>query len=352
MSIYVAIQKSFRDFRLNVNFEAENETLALLGASGCGKSMTLKCIAGVEKPDDGKIVLDDCVLFDSEKGINLPPQKRKTGYLFQHYALFPNMTVAKNIATGIRLPKQEKSKIIKEKVRAFHLEGLENRYPSQLSGGQQQRVALARILASKPKLLMLDEPFSALDSYLRWQMEQEISRVLENFEGTTLFVSHNRDEVYRICNKIAVISNGSLEAVSEKWDLFNNPQTLASTLLTGCKNVSHAQKLTDYSLEIPDWNVSVITEKKVPDGLKFAGVRAHYFVRVYNDSEPNTIKGTVSRIIEDTFSIIVMVQCDSSTNSKGQIRWEYNKESGPDLMKIGQPVFLKIMPKHILMMEK
>lgn len=350
MSIHVDIKKSFRDFQLNVKFEAENEILALLGASGCGKSMTLKCIAGVEKPDEGRIVLDDCVLFDSEKGINLSPQKRKTGYLFQHYALFPNMTVAENIAAGIQCPKREKGAIIKEKIQAFHLDGLESRYPSQISGGQQQRVALARILASKPEILMLDEPFSALDSYLRWQMEQEISCVLEKFGGTTLFVSHNRDEVYRICNKIAVMSQGNVEAISEKWDLFNNPQTLAAALLTGCKNISQAKKRTDDSLEASDWNVVLHTEQKVPDDLKYIGVRAHYFVPAIDDKESNTVKGSILHVIEDTFSVIVMVQCDNCTNPNGQIRWEFNKESMHDLKESGQPIYLKILPKDILLL--
>ncbi|MDF2632452.1 MAG: ABC-type sulfate/molybdate transport system, ATPase component, partial [Caproiciproducens sp.] len=179
MSISVDITKTLGNFRLNVKFEAQDEILALLGASGSGKSMTLKCIAGVEKPDAGRIVLGGRVLFDSEQKINLSPQKRKTGYLFQHYALFPNMTVEENIAAGICAPKREKGEKIQEKIKAFYLNGLEKHYPSQISGGQQQRVALARILASEPEILMLDEPFSALDSYLRWQMEQEMSGVLE-----------------------------------------------------------------------------------------------------------------------------------------------------------------------------
>ncbi|MDF1493805.1 sulfate/molybdate ABC transporter ATP-binding protein [Caproiciproducens sp. CPB-2] len=194
-----------------------------------------KCIAGVETPDSGRIVLDGRVLFDSKEKINLSPQKRGTGYLFQHYALFPNMTIEENIAAGIQLPHREKGRIVKDKIKAFYLEGLEKRYPSQISGGQQQRVALARILASQPNILMLDEPLSALDSYLRWQTEQKISSVLEKYEGTTLFVFHSRDEVYRICNKIAVMSDGRLETVSEKWDLFNHSRSLAAALLTGCK---------------------------------------------------------------------------------------------------------------------
>lgn len=158
MSIYVDIEKKLGDFHLKVAFEAENETLALLGASGCGKSMTLKCIAGIEKPDKGKIILDGVTLFDSEKNINLPPQDRHVGLMFQNYALFPNMTVLQNICAGA---KREKNRAKREAailhiLSSFELTELSSRYPHQLSGGQQQRVALARILVSDPKILLLD----------------------------------------------------------------------------------------------------------------------------------------------------------------------------------------------------
>ncbi len=348
MAVFVDIKKTLGNFQLNVQFEAGNEILALLGASGCGKSMALKCIAGVETPDEGRIVLDGRVLFDSKEKINLSPQKRGTGYLFQHYALFPNMTIEENIAAGIQLPRREKGRIVQDKIKAFYLKGLEKRYPSQISGGQQQRVALARILASQPKILMLDEPFSALDSYLRWQLEQEIAGVLEKFEGTTLFVSHNRDEVYRICSKIAVISDGCLETVSEKWDLFNDPRSLAAALLTGCKNISAAKKLSDYSLEATDWNVVLNTERKVPDSLKYIGVRAHYFIPSISEGRSNTVAGIVSHMIEDTFSFIIMVQCGSGKS--GQIRWECSKDSFHGIKEPGQRIHLQILPKDILML--
>ena len=174
MSLYVDIEKQLGSFHLRVQFQAENEVTALLGASGCGKSMTLRCIAGIVTPDRGRIVLHDRVLFDSEKKVNLPPQQRKLGYLFQNYALFPNMTVEKNILCGIRTgSRREKSAALADALRRFRLEGLERHYPAQLSGGQQQRVALARILCTRPEAILLDEPFSALDSFLKWNLELE-----------------------------------------------------------------------------------------------------------------------------------------------------------------------------------
>jgi len=185
MSVYVKIKKSFGNFVLDTEFEAENEILALLGASGSGKSMTLKCIAGIVKPDMGRIVVDGVTLFDSEKKINLSPQERHVGLLFQNYALFPNMTVEQNLCAVIK--SCGRGKDTKEKLdtllESFYLTGLENHYPVQLSGGQQQRVALARMMASDPKIIMLDEPLSALDSYLRWQVEKELTEILEKYRA-------------------------------------------------------------------------------------------------------------------------------------------------------------------------
>ena len=206
MSLYVDIEKRLGAFRLQSKFEVADETLALLGASGCGKSMTLKCIAGIVTPDRGRIVLNGRVLFDSEKSIDLTPQQRRVGYLFQQYALFPNMTVEQNILCGIREGRRsEKRALAAEKIRMFRLEGLEKKHPAQLSGGQQQRVALARILCSEPQAILLDEPFSALDSYLKWNLELELSDLLAGFRGPILWVSHDLGECCRNCQKVCVM---------------------------------------------------------------------------------------------------------------------------------------------------
>ena len=209
MVLIVDIEKTLGDFHLKVNFTAEREVMALLGASGCGKSMTLGCIAGIVRPDKGHIELNGRVLFDSEKKIDLPPQKRKVGCLFQQYALFPHMTVEQNIRAGAYArPKDEREQAVREVLHAFRLEGLENSRPSQLSGGQQQRCALARILVGQPELVLLDEPFSALDAYLKWQVELELADILKTFPCGTLFVTHNRDEVYRLCDTVCVRPEG------------------------------------------------------------------------------------------------------------------------------------------------
>ena len=226
MSLLVDIEKRLGNFMLRSKFEASSGTMALLGASGCGKSVTLRCIAGIMTPDSGRIVLDGETLFDSEKHIDLTPQQRRVGYLFQQYALFPNMTVAQNIQCGIRTgSRAEKQTQAAAQIRRFRLEGLEKKYPVQLSGGQQQRVALARILASEPRVILLDEPFSALDTFLKWNLELELADLLADFPGPILWVSHDPGECYRNCKTVCVMENGRSGAGTDMQALVLHPAT-------------------------------------------------------------------------------------------------------------------------------
>lgn len=210
MSLEVRIRRTLRDFSLETAFTTSDGVLGILGASGCGKSMTLRCIAGVETPDEGRIVLNGRVLFDSAAGINLPPQQRRVGYLFQSYALFPHMTVEENIACALGREKDRKKRAgtIASLVGRFRLEGLEKRYPGQLSGGQQQRVALARILAYEPEALLLDEPFSALDAHLKEKLQLELLELLRGYAGDAVMVTHSRDEAFRLCGRLLIMEHG------------------------------------------------------------------------------------------------------------------------------------------------
>ncbi len=349
MALSVDIEKRVGRFHLKSRFEADNETLAILGASGCGKSMTLKCIAGILTPDRGSIVLNGRVLFDSKKKINIPARNRGTGYLFQNYALFPNMTVEQNIACGV--PKgRDKVKTVREKIEAFYLTGLERHYPVQLSGGQQQRVALARMLASEPVLLMLDEPLSALDSFLKWQLELEILKVQEGFGGTILFVSHNRDEVYRLCDRVAVMEDGQTIEVLDKKDLYAKPQTLSTALLSGCKNFSAAVKTGENTLFAQDWNTQLTSSKPVPDDLKYVGFRAHFFERA-EAGGLNVLECRVTRVIEDMFSTIVIARVTGGGDSDwANLRYELGKDQW-DALGNPETLFLRMPEDQLILMR-
>ena len=206
----VQIYKKLAEFDLDVSFQVDDNILGFMGASGSGKSMTLKCIAGIETPDQGRIVLNGRVLFDSEKKINVPIQKRNVGYMFQSYALFPNMNVYENISVGLRARKVKDVDIVVRKVmQQFRVFELASRYPKQLSGGQRQRVALARLMAYEPDVLLLDEPFSALDEDLKEDLLQELKSELQ-ISKPVIFVSHDKEEVNYLCDLNYKIKQGEI----------------------------------------------------------------------------------------------------------------------------------------------
>lgn len=342
MDLQVSIKKILRDFVLDVNFSTENKIFSLLGASGSGKSITLKCIAGIETPDAGKIILDGKILFDSEKKINLPPQKRKIGYLFQNYALFPNMTVAENILFAAVGTNSEKIQKLKENLSRFELFGLENVFPHELSGGQQQRVAFARILTSHAEFLLLDEPFSALDNFLKWKLELELEKILKFYNGSEILVSHDRGEIFRISEKIAVMNRGKIDAIGDKHEIFKNPKTFSVATVTGCKNISAAKKISENKIFAEDWQIELTVNKKIPDDLKFVGIRNDFFEN--NFEGENIFEIEVVKKIEDNFTNIFMLRIKNSCGNL--IFCEVGKNFDFDMK------FIKISSEKIFFMSE
>ena len=306
MSLEVDIEKMFKGFNLQARFSAGDETLGLLGASGCGKSLTMRSIAGIERPDSGKIVVNGTVFFDRAPGkkarVDLSPQQRKTALLFQNYMLFPNLTVAQNVAAGIAkdVSPADCDAMVQAELKRFGLSGFEKRYPVQLSGGQQQRVALARMLAARPGILMLDEPFSALDAHLKSVLEQNLVSLFDAFRGTILYVSHDIDEALRFCDRIAVVESGHIMEMGTGDDLVNRPQSQAGIKLSGCKNATPAQRRGSHTVWLPKWGVQVETAAEVPEGVKCLGVRAFYLQRADGPGR-NCFRMRVDRVSDSRF---------------------------------------------------
>lgn len=235
MAIEVSVKKQLGDLNLNVNINSNLKRIGILGASGCGKSITLKMLAGIEKPDEGRIVVDERLLFYSNQKVNLKPQDRCVGYLFQNYALFPMMTVGQNIGAAIKMSKAEKEATINSIASIFQLEDILKLYPRDISGGQQQRVALARMLASKPRVLLLDEPFSALDSFLKEEMHSQLKRILDTFEGSSVIVTHDREEAYEFSDYLLLMDKGKVIQAGLTKEVFANPSCELALRIVGDK---------------------------------------------------------------------------------------------------------------------
>lgn len=344
MKLYVRIRKKLRDFDLDVEFTARDGVFALLGASGCGKSMTLKIIAGIETPDEGQVIFNGRTLFDSDKKINLPPQTRRVGYLFQNYALFPNMTVAENILFAMSGTDDEKNLKLKENLSRLKLDGLENSYPRELSGGQQQRVALSRILTSHAEFLLLDEPFSALDSFLKWQLELELLDVFKSYGNAAILVSHDRNEVFRLADRVAVLNAGKVDVLGTVHEIFSRPQTVAAAVLTGCKNISAARKISEDKLFAEDWQLT-LTAKKIPDDLKFIGIHDHN-LELRATAGENTFPFEIVRLVEDSSHFLLMVRVPNSDALP--IRWQVNKK----FRRADSELFLHIPAEKIILLNR
>ena len=352
MAISVEIHRKLNRFMLDVSFRSTSRRIGILGASGCGKSMTLKCIAGIETPDAGRIAVEDRVLFDSDSRTDLKPQKRNAGYLFQNYALFPTMTVEKNIGAGLKGNRIAKEKRVKEMVRKFRLEGLEKQLPGQLSGGQQQRVALARIMAYEPDVILLDEPFSALDMFLKDQLQREMVNMLEDYEGTVIMVSHDRDEIYRFSEELLIMDQGKIVAAGPTKEVFRNPENKTAARLTGCKNFSRIRKLGEEMVEAVDWNLVLHVERTVPEDAEYMGYRAHDFIPVWGERGENMLKFDPVSSASLPFEQNYYIRSGEKADADEVICWFVQRDELQQLKEKGKPDYLKIEEEKILFLRR
>ena len=357
--LYADIHNRIGDFELNVTIASDAKRIGILGASGSGKSMTLRSIAGIENVEKGHIEVNGRVLLDTGSKINLKPQQRRVGYMFQNYALFPTMSVLQNVMAGIKGTKAESRAKALDMLGRFRMEGFENRLPGELSGGQQQRVALARIMVTEPELILLDEPFSALDGYLRDRMQVEMLEMLEDYKGQVVMVSHSRDELYRFSEELFVIKEGEVLRHGETKSIFRYPGRVEVAKLTGCKNFADVSVIDEHTVYLNSWGVTLKVEGTVPADTKVIGYRAHYFEPVWGERQLNCIRFDLARIDDLPFEKNYYIRPESAGgNEKGSpvsdddlICWFVQGEEQKIIEEKGLPDYLRLREDAVLYLK-
>jgi molybdate transport system ATP-binding protein len=310
--------RNSNEFTLDAQFKCPNEMIILFGPTGAGKTLTLDCIAGLEVPDKGRIIVNDTTYFDSERNINISPQKRKVGYLFQNYALFPHFTVEKNIMFGIRSGNHIKE--LEKMLNLFEIHGLEKRYPSQLSGGQRQSVALARALVTQPKILLLDEPFSAIDHITRVRLRRDLKKIREMIRIPIVLITHNPVEAYTMADTLIVYRHGGIEQIGSPKEIFTKPKSKHVARLVGMNNIFKGKVLDTGEDEIVIQSQEKITARGVLD-LKIGEevtwcIRPDQVMVLREDRSlgkavsENIFSGTITEIVSKGATYLLFIEGD------------------------------------------
>lgn len=340
MNVEVDIEKKFYakkglkekgkspSFSMHCTFDAGSDLIVLFGCSGSGKTTSLRCVAGLETPDAGKIKINDTLYFDSKKKVNIPPERRKIGYMFQENALFPHMNVKQNIEFGLKgMSSLEKTRRADEMLRLVGIEELEFAYPEELSGGQKQKVALARALAPSPEVLLLDEPFSSLDTVVRMKLKKELRTIQKELEIPVIFITHDPVEAFTLSDKMVVFENGRIEQAGSPDDVFYHPKTQYVAELVGFSNLfddavveGHGQKaectfLWSLGTEITAPYIKRIAGEKVSWGIRPENVelvRYEDINQVKKETHKNLFEGSIKNIVNKGTSRIMSLKLKGS----------------------------------------
>jgi molybdate transport system ATP-binding protein len=352
----VEIKRALPGFNLDVAFSVDGEILGILGPSGSGKTMTLQCIAGLLRPDQGLIKLNHRVLFDSHTRVNLPPQVRKVGFVFQNYALFPHLSASENIAYGIRnRSRQEVNHRVQVLIDKMGLDGLRGRYPRQLSAGQQQRVAIARALAPDPEVLLLDEPFSALDSLTKEQLEVELMQLRLFYKGNIVLVTHDLAEAYRLSSKLAIFDSGTLVQCDRKEQLISAPanQKVARIMKIGnfINGVVTEKNDSSVLVSVPELDANLRVIVKDDNNLTISqpitvGIRPEH-IQVVESPRQNTIQGTLYTLMETITSVSCYFHLRTKTDKNHSLEATFSKSMVQTLSN-GQSYYLHLPPEHLM----
>ncbi len=353
-NLEIAVSKRLEHFNLNVSFNSSRGAMGLLGASGAGKSMTLRMIAGVIQPDSGRIALNGRLLFDSATHVNIAPARRKIGVVFQDYALFPRMTVAENVGFGLsELSEIERRKRVDQQLERMRITELADRYPDEISGGQRQRVAIARCMAIEPDALLFDEPFAALDPHLRRQMEEQLRETLADFKGAVVFVTHDMEEAFRFCNDLLVLDSGRVIASGPKHQLFERPQTVVAARLTGCKNIALARRVDSNVIAVDTWNCKLQTSTGVPNALTHVGIRSHQISFNSASDGANTFACWLLSTSEapHEMTLYLRLHAAPAAGDPPHLQADVPKETWRALSTQAQPWQVRLDPARLLLLE-
>lgn len=288
MIIKANISSKLDKFNAKFSFESSSDRIGILGESGAGKSLLLKFLAGIYNPDKGEIWLDDKCLYSTEKKINVKPQDRNIAYMFQNYALFPTMSVRQNIEIVVKGTKEEKKEKADKLLKKFHIQELAGRKPGELSGGQQQRVALARVLAYEPAIILLDEPFSALDQGLKEILQLELENMLKDYAGKVIMVSHSMEELYKFSNELVVVSDGKIVEKGNKQELFHSPKTVKAARLIGINNILKVKPIEKNQIKLVNWDLSIEVLKRDVNNISSIGIRDEGFIPIWEKDYQGT----------------------------------------------------------------
>jgi len=344
------LRKSFGANRVVENFDLaveRGEFISFLGPSGCGKTTTLRMVAGFETPTSGSIRID------GQDVVGLHPSQRKVGMVFQSYALFPNMTVAQNVAFGLKVAKRPSAEIgtrVEEMLKLIKLPALGGRYPYQLSGGQQQRVALARALAIKPRVLLLDEPLSALDAKIRVSLREEIRAVQRQLGITTIYVTHDQEEALSMSDRIVVMNEGRVDQIGTPFEIYNRPRTRFVASFVGTLNILKAKILDPVSGRIAIDDQDVRASRGIPDGragdIRTVALRPEAVSLENRVSDRNHLRGVIEEVSFLGSVVRIRVQFNGSSISLDT----FNNPGLPPPER-GAPVTVSFAPEDLLVLE-
>lgn len=364
MALSVDITKKLPGFTLEVAFSTDNQVLGLLGASGCGKSLTLKCLAGLIKPDRGSIEMDGEFFFNATDRLHVAARDRRAGLVFQNYALFPHMTVQQNITIGLKDSRSAGvHRQVAELIEKMQLQGLEKRYPAQLSGGQQQRVALARALALQPRYLLLDEPFSALDPFLREHTLKWISESLQNYKGHIIFVSHNVEEAYRLCSQLLILKNGRVDCMADRDALVSKPPTMEAAAICGCRNISSIRWLDANRVEALEWGVELGLEPVPPDALgggeaapvpRYIGIREQTLrLGDIHEGGANIFPAWISDAIPTLHCVNIYLKLGAEPSGVADyhLEWRTSHEEWSQIQNLALPFNVQLHPENLFVLS-